>query len=181
MTVTASTFRRVAVEDPDGKWELACGELRRKPPMAMNHNRIAFEIAFTIRAQLDTERCEVRADAGYVSIGEHQSYIPDVMVVPISLSRKLEGRPKLEEYREPLPLVVEVWSPSTGREDQTEKLPAYKRRGDLEIWLVHPRERSITAYQREADGSYSESRYREGVVELQAIPGVAIDMDTLRW
>jgi Uma2 family endonuclease len=53
------------------------------------------------------------------------------------MAARLRGD-ELELYVEPLPLVVEVWSPSTGQYDVDEKLPEYQRRGDLEIWRFHP-------------------------------------------
>ena len=75
--------------------------------------------------------------------------------------------------------VVEVWSPSTGTFDVDTKLPEYQRRGDLEIWRIHPYDRILTAWRRQADGSYTESIYREGTIQPVALPGVVIDLDTL--
>jgi len=80
---------------------------------------------------------------------------------------------------EPLPLVVEVWSPSTGGYDARTKLPEYQRRGNAEIWFIHPYDRTLTAWQRQPDGSYRESLRRGGIVEPIALPGVRIDLDAL--
>lgn len=91
----------------------------------------------------------------------------------------MRGRPGLEVYEGPLPLVVEVWSPSTGEYDVDTKLPEYQRRGDLEIWRLHPFDRTLIAWRRQPDGSYSESQYTGGTVRPVALPGVAIDLDTL--
>ena len=33
MPVSAETYERVALEDPEGKWEPVCARLRRKPIM----------------------------------------------------------------------------------------------------------------------------------------------------
>lgn len=41
-------------------------------------------------------------------------YIPDVYVIPIELLRPQRKQHRLDVYEAPLPLVVEVWSPSTG-------------------------------------------------------------------
>jgi len=75
--------------------------------------------------------------------------------------------------------VVEVWSPSTGDYDVDAKLPEYHRRGDQEIWRIHPYERMLTAWRRQPDGSYTETVYTGGVVHPLAFPVVAIDLDTL--
>ena len=85
----------------------------------------------------------------------------------------------LEVYDQPLPLVVEVWSRSTGDYDVEEKLAVYQQRGDLEIWRIHPYERTLTAWRRQPDGSYDETIHREGVVSPTALPGVEIDLAAL--
>jgi hypothetical protein len=59
------------------------------------------------------------------------------------------------------------------------KFPKYRDRGDLEIWRIHPFDRVVTAWRREADGSYSEATYRDGKVALRALPEVVIDIDDL--
>ena len=78
-----------------------------------------------------------------------------------------------------MPLVVEVWSPSTGDYDVMTKLQQYQFRGDAEIWLVHPYDRTLTAWRRRPDGSYSETLYREGSIEPVALPGVCIELASL--
>ena len=88
-------------------------------------------------------------------------------------------RDKLEIFDEPLPLVVEVWSPSTGGYDLDAKLPEYQRRGDAEIWRLHPYERTLTVSRRLPDGGYAETVHTGGVVRPIALPGVAVDLDAL--
>ena len=78
-----------------------------------------------------------------------------------------------------MPLVVEVWSPSTGDFDVAVKLREYQLRGDAEIWLVHPYDRTLTAWRRQTDGGYSETLYREGSIEPVALPGVRIELAAL--
>jgi len=82
-------------------------------------------------------------------------------------------------YTEPLPLVIEVWSPSTGGFDLATKLPEYQARGDKEIWRLHPLQRIITAWRRQADGSYTEEVYTSGTIQPEALAGVTIDLDAL--
>jgi Uma2 family endonuclease len=86
---------------------------------------------------------------------------------------------ELETYTESLPLVVEIWSPSTGQYDLQTKLHEYQRRGDLEIWRIHPYERTLTAWRRQPDGSYAESTHTNGTVKPVALPNVSIDLDGL--
>ncbi len=44
MPVSEATYQRVALEDPESKWELHCGQLRRKPSMTMPHNTLQDEL-----------------------------------------------------------------------------------------------------------------------------------------
>lgn len=61
-------------------------------------------------------------------------FIPDLFVVPIDYGREFRGRPDiLAIFRDPLTLVVEIWSPSTGDYDVNAKIPEYRRRGDHEV------------------------------------------------
>jgi len=96
------------------------------------------------------------------------------------VERSLRGRPgTLEYYEGPLPLVVEIWSPSTGDYDVDAKLPQYQQRGDLEIWRLHPYERTLTTWVRQPDGRYVKVVHTGGVVRPGALPNVAIDLEAL--
>jgi len=153
MPVSERTYLQLALEDPN-QWELHCGNLRRKPAMTAAHNDIGFELAFRLRQQLDRSQYRVRHNSGHVRRSAENYYIPDVFVIPTDLFRPLRDlRNVLEAYDAPLPLVVEVWSPSTGDYDVDAKLPEYQRRGDLEIWRIHPFERTLIAWRRQPDGS----------------------------
>lgn len=181
MTITPETFERVALEDPDGRWELHCGRLRNKPGMTTRHNHTGRALGYLLLRQLPWDAYEVCVDTAYVRVSPTRTYIPDVLVVPRALLERMErDQPtRLEVYGDPLPLVVEVWSPSTGKEGRDEKVPGYQARGDAEIWLIHPGERTLRAWVRGSDGAYTERAYRGGIVRPAALPGVTIDLDEL--
>jgi Uma2 family endonuclease len=180
MVVSEQEYHRIALEDREGKWELDCGRLRSKPPMTTWHNHVSWVLGFRIQEQLGFDQHEVRVDAGRIRRSPSHYYIPDVIVSPIEAVRLgLADTFALEAYAQPLPLIVGVWSPSTGDYDVDDKLPEYQRRGDLEIWRVHPYERTLISWVRQPDGSYLEMLYRGGIVRPAALPGVAIDLDAL--
>ena len=180
MPVRAETYERLALEDSDTKWELHCGRLVEKPPMTFRHNQAARELAFQLNLQIDRRTYVVLHDDARVVRMGGSYFIPDVAVAPMALTRRFEEDPSaLEGYVDPLPLVVEVWSPSTGDYDVETKLSEYQARGDLEIWRLHPYERTLTAWRRQPDGSYSEMVHRGGTVQPAALPGVSIDLDTV--
>jgi Uma2 family endonuclease len=180
MPLTQQTYAAVVLEDPDGKWELHRGRLREKPPMTHAHNAFAHYLGVFLTNQLDWREFEVRVDQGRVRRQDEAWYIPDVYVFPARLAEGLRNRSDvLEGYEEPLPLVVEVWSPSTAIYDVDEKIPEYQRRGDLEIWRVHPYDRTVTIWRRQDDGSYTEETVTGGIVRPAFLPDVAIDLDEL--
>lgn len=179
MPVTESTYKRVALEDPNGRWELHCGQLRQKPLMTAEHNHVIWRLTAQLSRQLDWNQFDVRTNAGTVRRSSESYYIPDIYVVRLDMVRAQFGTRRLEVFRVPLPLVVEVWSPSTGDYDIEHKLPEYQARGDLEVWLIHPYDRAVTAWVRQSDGSYAETRHTGGVLRPTALPGMTIDLAAL--
>jgi Uma2 family endonuclease len=148
--------------------------------MSVEHNDVSEIVTTMLRAQLDRNQYRVRENMGRLRRSADTRYIPDVMVVSAALTRALREQPHaLDAYAEPVPLVVEIWSPSTGAYDTGEKLAAYQERGDREIWFIHPYERTLTAWQCQPDGRYVESTYGEGIVRPASLVGVVIDLDEL--
>ena len=180
MPVSERTYLGLALEDPEGQWELHRGCLRQKPGMTAEHNYIATQLLIRLAQQLDRREFDLRTNAGHLRRSSENYYIPDLFVVPMELVQPLRHRSDvLETYSLPLPLVIEIWSPSTGDYDVDTKLPEYQQRGDLEIWRIHPYERTLTAWRREPDGGYSETVYAEGVVRPVALQNVVIELEAL--
>ena len=178
--MSGGAYERLALAEPDRKWELRDGVLREKPGMTAAHNELAVTLDSMLLSQLDRAAYRVRIDAGRLQRPEATYFIPDVFVVPTAyVIRLIDQQDVLEVYGQPLPLVVEVWSRSTGEYDVEEKLAVYKQRGDLEIWRIHPYERTLTAWRRLSNGSYDETIHHEGVVSPTALPGVEIDLAAL--
>lgn len=51
--------------------------------------------------------------------------------------------------------------------------------GDLEIWRIHPLDRTLTAWRRQEDGTYREADHAGGTIQPMTLPGVTIDLDRL--
>ena len=151
--VTEEKYRRLALGNV--QLELHRGQLREKPGMSVEHGSVADNL---LEATLQPTRST--ASIAFVPISPSSValrdtyYIPDLAVIPTAMVRALSERSgSLDAYPDPLPLVVEIWSPSTGDFDMVEKLPDYQQRGDREIWCIHPYTRTLTAWRRQQDGS----------------------------
>ncbi len=178
--ISNEAYERLALAEPDRQWELRDGHLREKPGMTAAHNELAVTLGYILLSQLDRAAYRVRIDAGRLRRPQATYFIPDVFVVPTAYVIPLmDQQDVLEVYDQPLPLVVEVWSRSTGEYDIEEKLAVYQQRGDLEIWRIHPYERTLTAWRRLPDGSYDETIHHDGVVRPTALPGIEIDLAAL--
>src|SRR5439155_26215047 len=102
MPVSEQTFRRVALEDSEQQWDLACGNLRAKPGMTADHNDVANLLAAQLWAQLDPRVYRVRANSGHVRRAAETYFLPDVFVVPSALVRDSRGTGQLEIFEGPL-------------------------------------------------------------------------------
>jgi Uma2 family endonuclease len=181
MPVSEETYERVALEDDETKWELVCGRLVAKPPKTTEHEDVSRTLLHFLGLRVSWAEYSVGQESPKLRVQSGNYRIPDVCVIPRGLirRRKQELPARLEVYEQPMPLVVEVWSPSTGDVDRTDKLREYLERGDLEIWHIEPYQRTLTAWRRQPDGGYAETHYTGGPVEIASLPGVVIDLDTL--
>jgi Uma2 family endonuclease len=178
--LTEEEYIALVLASPDRQLELYDGEVREKPGVSWEHGDVAFELGHILRRQLDRRQYAIAINDWRLRPAPGSIYIPDLVVVPRSYGEEFKGRPgTLAIFRDPLPLVVEIWSRSTGDYDVNAKIPEYQRRGDLEIWRIQPYERSITVWRRQPDGAYDETLYREGVIRPVALPDVAIDLAEL--
>jgi Uma2 family endonuclease len=176
--ISEHEFRELLQSNPDRDWELWDGVPREKPQMSMRHNAVAFRLGYLLQGHFDWSVYQVNVNGDRSRISARSFCIPDVIVIPATYQLLLEEDPRaIGIYAEPLPLVVEVWSPSTGHYDVETKLKGYQDRGDLEIWYIHPEKRTLTAWRKQPDGSYTETIYRGGIVPVVSLPGVTIDFD----
>jgi Uma2 family endonuclease len=176
--MSEAAYLDLVLSGVEGAWELHDGRLVEKPGMSWKHGAIQMRLAYLLMSQLDLAEYHVFTELR-VRRPAATVFLPDIMVVPTSYGEAIRDLPVLAVFSEPLPLVVEVWSPSTGDYDVDAKLPVYQQRGDLEIWRIHPYERTLTSWQRQPDGSYREMIHREGTITPMALPAVTIDLETL--
>lgn len=177
--ISEAEYEHIVATQPDHQWELVDGHLQEKPGMTWEHSDLVTWLAHLLLRQLDPDRFRVFAE-GRVRRPTATIFMPDVMVVPTEYGDEFRDRPgKLAIFSRPLPLVVEIWSRSTGDYDVESKFPEYQHRGDLEIWRIHPYERTLTSWTRQSDGSYIQAVHRDGTVSPIALPNVTIALTEL--
>jgi Uma2 family endonuclease len=178
--MSEQVYREFALTEQAKQIELVRGHLREKPPMSAEHGDVMMLLGMLLSNQLDRNEYRVRINFARARVSSSTYYIPDITVIPAEFVRALRERPgSLDAYSQPLPLVVEIWSPSTGGYDIKEKLPDYQSRGDLEIWYIHPLQRTLTAWRRRPDGGYSETTYYGGIVRHESLTEVSIAVEEL--
>ena len=149
--------------------------------MSVSHNRTMARLAHQLSRQLDVDHFEVRTNTGRLRYADETYFIPDVHVVPVTFLATDDGQEtaSLEVIGAAMPFVAEVWSSSTGEYDVDRKLPEYQRRGDVEIWRIHPYDRTVTIWRQQGDGTYEVSIATGGRIRLAELPGVVVDLDDL--
>ena len=173
-------YREFALTGEGKLYELWDGVAREKPLMNIMHGIVAANLGFALADQLDRRVYRVNINGGRTRCSARTYFIPDVIVIPFALQAPYIGDPHaLGAYAEQLPLVVEVWSYTAEPYDFASKLEAYRKRGDTEIWCIHPFERTLTSWRTQPDGSYREEIYRGGIVSADSLPGITIDLDDL--
>lgn len=173
-------YQRIVVSDPEHKWELYDGQLREKPGATWVHGNVTSELSYLLQNQLDRRKFRVSVNSWRVRSAPGSIYIPDIFMVPAKFGDAFRGKPDvLAIFSDPLPLVVEVGSRAGRGYNVEAKIPEYQRRGDLEIWLIHPKKRTLTSWLRLADGSYSEEIYDDDIVSPAALPAVLVSIASL--
>ena len=177
--LTEQDFEAFLLSGIEGHWELHDGVLVEKPAMTWDHQNVMINLAVQLRQQIAREMFRVQVESRVQRPGATVLQ-PDVMVIPEHYGDAFRNQPgKLVIIDKPLPFVAEVWSVSTGDYDVKAKLPIYQQRGDAEIWLIHPYEKTVTSWRRQPGDTYSSSTHNEGVIRLAALPDVVIDVPEL--
>jgi Uma2 family endonuclease len=180
MQTMPRSLEEMVLAHPGSKLEMLDGEWREKPTMTIPHNLAQVRLVRQLVPQIDFDRFDLRIDNVHLARPNSTFFIPDVCILDSPGNRAIgETMAGLETITVPCLLVAEIWSPTTGAFDLSQKIPEYIARGDREIWLLHPYDLTLTAWRQQPDGQYEKSTYQGGNVELMSIPGIVIDLAAL--
>jgi Uma2 family endonuclease len=140
--------------------------------MTTKHADTGRNLVHMLAQQVNWREFSVDKEGPNLRVPNGNYRIPDVCVIPRELirQRKQTPSPRLEVFDEPMPLVVEVWSPSTGGHDSQKKVQEYQERGDRECWLIHPDQRPRSALRRQPAGPNAATLNTEGFVPVRPCP-----------
>ncbi len=130
--LTASEFAQLP--EQDGIVELIDGEVIYVPPSKALHGSIVMKLILALGAAIKTG--ELRTAPNSVFLDDYNVPEPDIFwVSPDNSTCKIAD----DGYWHGAPdLIIEVYSPSTGKRDRREKFDLYERHGVREYWLVDP-------------------------------------------
>jgi Uma2 family endonuclease len=169
--MTVEEFLRWAV-GRDGRYELIGGEVVAQSAERAAHWKIklATHVALLNAVRARGGGCHVVPDGATVRIDAATAYEPDALVY---CGTELPGDATLLEN--PV-IVVEVLSPTTGRNDKGRKLADYFRLPSVVHYLiVDPEAPLIIHHERRADGVILTHIRRDGALSLDP-PGLRVEM-----
>jgi Uma2 family endonuclease len=156
----------------DERVELLRGVLVTMSPQGAAHSGLTAWFMQRLTRATD-ESYDVRAHSPFAA-DDYSEPEPDV-----SVSLRDDG-----PYHHPtkLLLLIEV-ADSSLRKDRRVKLPIYAEAGVPEYWIVDVNAQAIEVHTHPVDGVYtSVVRFeREGVLRPVAVPGVEIEVSSIRW
>lgn len=144
-TITVEEFYEKALEGFRG--ELVKGELRETMPTSILHGIIAGRIAIILGMfVLQNKLGEVlTAETGFkLFVNEKTVRVPDVAFLSNEKLAEVEDFSKF--YNGTPDLAVEVISPSESYDEVQEKLEDYLAAGVKMVWIVRPKQKTVTVY-----------------------------------
>lgn len=129
-----------SLPDDGNKYELVRGELFVTPAPAFRHQTVIARLARLLDPYVSSEGLGLVFQARAVMRVDGSEVEPDLMV------RQPGPDNRIPWEQVPVPiLVVEVFSSSTRRRDQTKKRVLYLDTGVQEYWMIDPERLSITS------------------------------------
>ena len=177
--MSEEAYHDFVLQTMESRWELHDSVLVEKPGRTWAHACIHTHLGAGLYGQLDQSEYHVFL-GGRVRDAASTIYVPEVMIVPDCYGDPFRDRADLLAiFDGPLPLIVEILSPLEFGYDVDAKIPVYQQRGDREIWRIHPFARTLTRWVRQENGEYEQSLHRGGVLILDALPEVSVDLDAM--
>jgi Uma2 family endonuclease len=177
--LTADEFWQLPDPPHGGRLELAEGRVIEHMPVGRRHGRIAARIVAELHSFVSRHGLgEVHTEVGYRLARD-----PDTVVAPdvAFLDRDRLHEAAQDRYVDGAPtLAIEIMSPEDREADVARKIQAYLDAGASRVWIVRPRNRTITVHRPGGDAhTYTE---RDTLVSDDAafpVPGFELPLAAL--
>lgn len=146
-TGTMTADELFEMEEDEYRYELIRGRLKRMAPTGGDHSLIGTGLAarLWLHARTNEYGNVYGADVGFVFARD-----PDTVLSPDAAFLRRDRVPSEEEHKRFLPVIpdlaVEVISPSDRLPQVREKVEYYIESGVRLVWVVNPRDRTVTVY-----------------------------------
>lgn len=173
ITMTLDEF--AALPGEPGKQELLKGELIAVPPPKVRRGLIQKRVRAMLSAYAAQRQCgEVFTNVGFVMCGDTCLEPDAALVRPAQLARA-----KPDEWFGGVPaLAVEILSPSNRASEIEDKVRSYLDGGADAVWVINPKRRRLTAYDR--DGHFHTVGMPDGQMSGEPLfPGLSISLAAL--
>jgi Uma2 family endonuclease len=141
----------------DERWEIIHGvPYNMSPSPDSRHQEVSWQLCQQLGRYLSGKQCKPFAapfDVRFSTLNQSDNYIetvvqPDIVVICDTSKidvRGCNGAPDL---------IIEITSPSTGKNDLTIKFDLYQSYAVKEYWIVHPYEQTVMVFRLQDNGAY---------------------------
>ena len=145
-TATVTTEELLSDRQREGRFELVRGELLERAVPNYGNGRIAITTAFVVGGFVRQHGLgDLVSESGFVFERD-----PDTVFLPDLSFVRADRVPPLDQqqgYPELVPdFVIEILTPSNTALETAERVRIYLETGVLLVWLLNPRQRSITVH-----------------------------------
>ena len=150
--LTADEFAQRPEPDDGSREELVRGEVVTVPPPGFRHGEVALQIGFILKTFLKGKQL----GRVVIETGVRTAHDPDTVRGPDVAYWSFERLPRLTKIitypKVPADLCMEVRSPSNKPRKLLAKVTEYLRAGVRIVWIVDPKDQSVTVYRRPGRG-----------------------------
>ncbi len=146
--LTADEFWQLPEPPQGGRMELVAGKVVTEMPVGERHAALAAEIAAYLLAFVKPNRL----GRVYVELGHRLFSDPDTVRAPDVSFLPTGDAVRSDRYVEEAPLLaVEIMSPDDREGDVAAKVEEYFDAGSQRVWIVRPRNRTVTVHRPGGD------------------------------
>lgn len=166
----------------DGRWEILDGVPYMQAAPSRIHQEISMELATQFHTYLKGKKCRVFAAPFCVrlDVEKNDNEIKNVVEPDITIvcdnskldERGCNGAPDM---------IIEILSPSTGKNDKLIKFNQYEKAGVKEYWIVEPDQKLVSVFLLQSTGRYGrpEIYSEEDSIKVSIFKDLEIDLKTI--